>query len=260
VIVTLRVAVALVLLTPSTAVKLIVRVALFGVTAVSVYVIDRSALCHCASVAVAPVEVSVNTPVAALYDAAMLPIVAPSFVNASTSSPLWKPPVIATVVEPSVVALPSVTVKPESIVTGVDAVLSPATNEAEPESVVIVGGAVMLTVSVPAVLVFVPSLVANEIVRLPYVVLVLENVTDFSASAHCASDAVEPAEVSVNTPVAALYDAEMLPIVAPSLVKLSVSPLWKPPETDTVPDDCVVLSRSLTVIPPSIVVAEVPPA
>ena len=53
------------------------------------------------------------------------------------------------------------------IVTGVEAVLSPATNEAEPGSVVIFGGAVMLIVSVRAALVFVPSLVAKEIVRLP---------------------------------------------------------------------------------------------
>jgi hypothetical protein len=97
----------------------------------------------------------------------MLPIVAPSFVNDSTSSLLWKPPVIATVVDANVAALPSLTVKPESIGTGVDVALSPATNAAEPESVVIFGGAVMLTVSVAAVLVFVPSLVANEIVRLP---------------------------------------------------------------------------------------------
>ena len=252
-------AVALVLPAPSTAVKLIVRVVVFGMACVSVYVTDCSALCHCASVAVAPAELSVSTPVAPLYEAVMLPIVEPSFVNASTSSLLWKPPVIATVVEASVVALPSVTVKPASIVTGVDAVLSPEANAAAPESVVIVGGAVMWIVSVPAVLVFVPSLVANEIVRLPYVVLVLENVTAFSAFVHCASVAVAPAEVSVNTPVAALYEAVTLPIVKPSFVKLSVSPLWKPPEIDTVPADCVVLSRSLTEIPPSIVTAEVAP-
>ena len=166
---------------------------------------------------------------------------------------------IATVADASVVAAVSVTVKPESIATGVDAVLSPATNAAEPESVVTCTGFKTLIVSVAAVLVFVPSLVAKEIVRAPNVVLVLENFTAFSASAHCASDAVAPAEVSVNTPVAALYEAETLPIVAPSFVKLSVSPLWKPPETDTVPDDCVVLSRSLTVMPPSMVMADAPP-
>jgi hypothetical protein len=97
----------------------------------------------------------------------MLPIVAPSFANASWSSVLWNPPVIAIVAELIVVALPSVTVKPGSIATGVDVALSPATNEAEPESIVIFGGAVMLIVSVAAVLVLVPSLVANEIVRLP---------------------------------------------------------------------------------------------
>ena len=134
----------------------------------------------------------------------MLPIVEPSFVNASTSCPLWKPPVIATVVLPSVVALPSVTVKPESIATGVDVALSPATNAAEPESVVIVGGAVMLIVSVANALFFVPSFIWYEIVRLPYDVLVLENVTAFSALAHCASVAVPPIDVSNRTPVPAV--------------------------------------------------------
>ncbi|HWC45500.1 MAG TPA: hypothetical protein VG868_05235, partial [Casimicrobiaceae bacterium] len=63
--------------------------------------------------------------------------------------------------------------------------------------------------SVAAVLVFVPSLVANEIVRLPSVVLVLENVTADSACCHCASVAVAPADVNVSTPVAALYEAAM---------------------------------------------------
>jgi len=69
----------------------------------------------------------------------MLPIVAPLLVKARISSPAWKLPVIATVAETSVVALPSVTVKPESIVTGADATLSPATNDADPASVVITG-------------------------------------------------------------------------------------------------------------------------
>ncbi len=97
----------------------------------------------------------------------MLPIVEPLFVNDKMSSPLWKPPVTAIVAVPSVAALPSVTVNPESIVTGTEAELSPATNDAEPESVVIVGGAVMLIVSVACVLFFVPSFTWNEIVRLP---------------------------------------------------------------------------------------------
>ncbi|HEY3540087.1 MAG TPA: hypothetical protein VGL01_21920, partial [Trinickia sp.] len=74
--------------------------------------------------------------------------------------------------------------------------LSPDTNEAEPESVVIAGGAVMLIVSVTCVLFFVPSFTWNKIVRLPYVVLVLENVTELNALAHCASVAVLPREVS----------------------------------------------------------------
>ncbi len=161
----------------------------------SVYVTDRSALCHCASVAVAPEEVRVNRPVPALNAPTILPIVEPSFVNARTSWPLWKLPVIATVAEESVVAAVSATVTPESTATGVEAVLSPATNDAEPESVVTCTGVTTLTVSVAAVLVFVPSLVANEIVRLPSVVLVLENVTADSTFAHCASVAVAPAEL-----------------------------------------------------------------
>ena len=61
--VTVLVAAVLVLLLPSCTWKLMVRVALFGVTALSVYVTARSAACHCATVAVAPLEVSVSTPV-----------------------------------------------------------------------------------------------------------------------------------------------------------------------------------------------------
>ena len=60
--VTLRVAVAL-FLVPSLTTKLTVRVALLGVIALSVYVTARKAACHCASVAVAPLELSVSTPV-----------------------------------------------------------------------------------------------------------------------------------------------------------------------------------------------------
>ncbi|MDE2608911.1 MAG: hypothetical protein KGL61_04970 [Burkholderiales bacterium] len=213
--------------------------------------------------AVAPDDVSVSTPVAPLYDAAMLPYVAELvFVNPSTSSPEWKLPVIATVAEPSVVAAVSVTVNPESIATGVDVVLSPATNAAEPESVVTCTGFTTLIVSVAAALVFAPSFVAKEIVRLPGVALApAENVTADSALAHCASVAVAPEDVSVNTPVPELYEAAMLPNVAELvLLNASVSPLWKPLVTDTVPDNCVVLSRSLTVMPLSIVTAGAPPA
>ena len=192
----------------------------------------------------------------------MLPyVVAFEFVNASTSSPLWKLPVIATVAEASVGEPASVTVNPESIVTGIEVALSPATNAAEPGSVVICGGPSRSTVSIAAVLVLVPSLVVNEIVRLPGVALEpAENVTADRAALHCASVATAPADVSVSTPVAALYEPTMLPnVVAFVLTKVSVSPLWKPVPIDTVPDACVVLSRSLTVIPPSIVAAEVPP-
>ena len=63
---TVRVATGLLLLLPSVTWKLIVRVAVLGVTAVSVQVTARIAACHCAIVAVAPLEVSVKTPVAAL--------------------------------------------------------------------------------------------------------------------------------------------------------------------------------------------------
>src|SRR5581483_524956 len=221
-----------------------------------------SAACHCASVAVAPEDVSVSTPVAALYEAAILPyVVAFVFVKASTSSPLWKLPVMAMVADASVGEAPSVRVSPESIATGVDTLLSPATNEAEPGSVVIVGGPSTSTVSVAAALVLVPSLVANEIVRFPGVAFdAAAKVTALNACDHCASDAVAPDEVSVNTPVAELYEPTMLPNVTELvLTKVSVSPVWKPPVIETVPADCVVLSRSLTVMPPSIVTAEVPP-
>ncbi len=39
----------------------------------------------------------------------------------------------------------------------------------------------------------------------------------------------------------------ILPIVVPSFVKFSTSPLWKPVVTATVAEVCVELSRSLTV-------------
>ncbi|MNT75529.1 hypothetical protein D3C72_2144320 [compost metagenome] len=54
------------LLLPSLMLKLTVRVTVLGVPAVSLYVTARKAACHCASVAVPPLEVSVNTPVPAL--------------------------------------------------------------------------------------------------------------------------------------------------------------------------------------------------
>ncbi|MGN6083054.1 hypothetical protein, partial [Trinickia sp.] len=133
--VTVRVAALLVLVRLSVAVKLTVRVALLGVTAVSVYVTDSSALCHWARVA-PPAAVSVNTPVAELYEPAMSPIVEPLFAKASRSSALTNPPVMATVAEASVDVALSVSVSPASTATGVDVALSPATNAAEPESVV----------------------------------------------------------------------------------------------------------------------------
>ncbi|MNN33250.1 hypothetical protein D3C81_1470020 [compost metagenome] len=65
---------------------------------------------------------------------------------------------IATAALASVVLLPSVTVIPESITTGVEAMLSPATNEAEPPLTVKFGGPITFTVFAAAALVFVPSL------------------------------------------------------------------------------------------------------
>ena len=61
-----------------------------------------------------------------------------------------------------------------------------------------------MSVALDDALVFVPSFVANEIVRLPKCVPLDENVTADSALAHCASVAVLPADVSVNTPVVEL--------------------------------------------------------
>ena len=46
--------------------KLTVRAAVFGVSLVLVYVTERSAACHCPSVAVAPAELRFSTPVASL--------------------------------------------------------------------------------------------------------------------------------------------------------------------------------------------------
>ena len=69
----------------------------------------------------------------------MLPIVAPSLTNASMSSPLWKLPVIATVAEAKVALSRSDKAMPLSITTGVEAVLSPATNEALPLEAVTIG-------------------------------------------------------------------------------------------------------------------------
>ncbi len=62
----------------------------------------------------------------------MLPIVARSLVNASTSCPAWKPAPICTVAAASVALSRSVTAMPVSIATGVDAALSAATNAALP--------------------------------------------------------------------------------------------------------------------------------
>ena len=80
-------------------------------------------------------------PLLALYDAEMLPYVAALvFVKLSTSSLVCKLPVIDTVALVAVVELPSVRVIPESTTTGVDATLSPDTNDVVPPVAVSVGG------------------------------------------------------------------------------------------------------------------------
>src|SRR5215469_6263386 len=238
-----------------------VRVALFGVIAVSVYVTACRAACHCARVAVAPEELKVRTPVDASYEPAMFPIVEPLLVKASKSSPPWKLPVTDTAADARVPLPASEIVMPASIATGVEVTLSPATNDADPESAVTRGGPMTSTTFVEATLLFVPSLVTKEMVRLPGVALApLEKVTASSALCHCASVAVAPVDVNVRTPVAVLYEAAMLPYVAELVfVKASVSPLLKPAPIETVPDACVVLSWSTTVTPPSIAAADVPP-
>src|SRR5258706_1427823 len=70
----------------------------------------------------------------------------------------------------------------------------------------------------------------------------------YTLSLHDALPIVLPAEVSVITPVAALYAPAMLPIVAGSLVNDSTScPETKLPLIDTVALGKVGLSRSATV-------------
>src|SRR3954468_11096848 len=95
---------------PSLMVKLTVREAVEGLSELLAYCPARSAACHCASVAVPPAEVSVITPVAALYDPAMLPIVAGTLVKLRTSSDEANPPVIDTVPEASAALSTSATV------------------------------------------------------------------------------------------------------------------------------------------------------
>ena len=95
---------------PSFTVKLTVREAVEGLSELFEYCTARIAACHCASVAVPPAEVSVITPVPALYAPAMLPIVAGTFVNDRTSSALANPPVIDTVPDSCVALSTSATV------------------------------------------------------------------------------------------------------------------------------------------------------
>ncbi|VVE50411.1 hypothetical protein PTE30175_04553 [Pandoraea terrae] len=71
----------------------------------------------------------------------MLPMVAPSLVNASTSSPLWKLPLIATLPLASVVLSESLNVTPLSTTTGVLATLLPSVNGVVPPLVVATGAA-----------------------------------------------------------------------------------------------------------------------
>jgi hypothetical protein len=74
---------------------------------------------------VAPELVRASTPVEASYEAEMLPkVVELVLLNASTSSPGWKLPVIDTVAEASVALPLSETVTPGSTTAGVVVVLS----------------------------------------------------------------------------------------------------------------------------------------
>ena len=58
---------------PSFTVKLTVRAAVDGLSELFEYCTARSAACHWATVAVPPAELSVITPVPALYEPVMLP-------------------------------------------------------------------------------------------------------------------------------------------------------------------------------------------
>ncbi len=95
-------------------------------------------------------------------------MVMPLLLKDSTSSPLWKPPVIDTVALASVALSWSDTVMPLSTTTGVEAVLSPAVKVALPPDVLATGVwsmAVTVMLRVTALLVLLPSLTEKLMVR-----------------------------------------------------------------------------------------------
>ena len=74
------------------------RVVVVGMLFELEYVTARSAVCHCASVAVAPEDDRLNTPFVSL-DTAMFPIVAALGTKPSTSCPATKLPIVTVAVE-----------------------------------------------------------------------------------------------------------------------------------------------------------------
>ncbi|MGD1827538.1 hypothetical protein A203_19720 [Chromobacterium violaceum] len=93
-------------------------------------------------------------------------MVLPLLVNASTSSPLWKLPVMDTVPLASVGLTLSVTVMPPSTATGVEVALSPAVKAALLPLVASTGAALTAIVTLAALLVPPrPSLTVTCIVR-----------------------------------------------------------------------------------------------
>ncbi len=147
--------------------------------------------------------------------------------SASTSSPLWKLPVIATVADAMVAESESVSVKPASTTTGAEGALSPETKVVVPPLSVTIGDwsvGTTLIVRWKLVLTFVPSVITKLMTRCVPSGVAAESVkrTERSAACHCASVAVPPAELRASTPFE--YAPVMLPIVEPSLVNSSVSP------------------------------------
>src|SRR5260221_13472804 len=177
----------------------------------------ETATCHCAGVALHPAEVSVITPVAALYDPAMFPIVTGTLVTDSTSCPEAKLPVIDTLPEVSVALSRSANVGSASSRDRVQ--ISVDVGSVQKDSTDASFTAATFTVLVTVFEFAVPSFTVKLTVRALVDGLseLLEYCTARSATCHCASVAVLPAEVSVITPVAALYAPAMLPIVAGTL-------------------------------------------
>src|SRR3990167_1670148 len=136
-------------------------------------------------------------------------MVAGLLVKASRSWPLWKLPLIDTLVLARVLLSKSVTVKPLSTTMGVLVTLLPSVKAVWPPEALVTGvsfTAVTETTLVPAVLLELPSLTTKLTVRL----LVLGElelsvyVTERKAACHCATVAVAPAELRKSWPLPAL--------------------------------------------------------